>query len=45
MHKLGVMIPMKVGICNDLLAVTDPGYQYALMSDGAMRCKRTRLEG
>jgi hypothetical protein len=24
MHKLGVMIPMKVGICNDLLAVTDP---------------------
>jgi len=24
MHKLGVMIPMKVGICNDLLAVTGP---------------------
>ena len=24
MHKLGVMIPMKIGISNDLLAVTDP---------------------
>jgi len=23
MHKLGVMIPMKIGISNDLLAVTD----------------------
>jgi len=23
MHKLGVMIPMKIGIANDLLAVTD----------------------
>ena len=55
MHKLGVMIPMKIGIANDLLAVTDPtqhkvvkkllgnvarsrAYQYALTSDGAMRC-------
>ena len=24
MHELGVMIPMKIGISNDLLAVTDP---------------------
>jgi len=55
MHKLGVIIPMKIGIRNDVLAVTDPtqhkavkkllnvvarsrAYQYALTSDGAMRC-------
>src|SRR5262245_24257889 len=55
MHKLGVIIPMKIGISNDVLAVTDPtqheavkkllnvvarsrAYQYALSSDGAMRC-------
>src|SRR5215467_2590534 len=24
MHELGVMVPMKIGISNDLLAVTDP---------------------
>ena len=24
MHKLGTMIPMKIGISNDVLAVTDP---------------------
>jgi len=24
MHKLGVIIPMKIGIRNDVLAVTDP---------------------
>jgi len=55
MHKLGVIIPMKIGIRNDVLAVTDAtqhkavkkllnvvarsrAYQYALTSDGAMRC-------
>ena len=30
MHKLGVMIPMKIGIANDLLAVTDPTHHKAV---------------